>query len=183
MNRLLAEKSPNFAIGNSPRHTHKWIYGVGYINSRADINMNTRNVPQILKMAIYMGISPFLICGICFDHVDFVRRPRTYFWERALKWGIPGKKNEEKILKSSGRIKSDFAPRTPYFWLITILLVTKPPNGIGLFLSNYKKDSHDLWLLCGSRELRERSKYATFAFFQNFKNRLSNKAKQTVHST
>ena len=70
--------------------------------------------------------------------------------------------------------------KAPNYRLITILLVSKPPDGIDLVLGIYKRDSHDLWLLCGLRELRERSKYATFAFFQNFKNRLSNEAKQTV---
>ena len=35
--------------------------------------------------------------------------------------------------------------RASWYGLITILLVTKPPTGIGLFLSNYKMDPHEIW--------------------------------------
>ena len=92
-----------------------------------------------------MGKTAYFDLSYFFDPVDFARRLRTYFWERALKRGFPEKKNEEKILKSSGRIKSIFPRRTPYFWPMTILLVTKPPTGIGLVLSNYKRDLHEIW--------------------------------------
>ena len=91
-----------------------------------------------------MGKPHISICQIFFDPEDFARRLRTHFWERVLKRGIPEKKNEEKILKSCRRKKSVFPRRTPYFLPITILLVNKLPTGIGLVLSNYKMDPHEI---------------------------------------
>ena len=91
-----------------------------------------------------MGKTPYFDLSDFFDPVDSSRRLRTYFWERGLKRGFPEKKNEEKILKSCRRIKSISTRRTPYFWPITILLGSKLPAGIGLVLSNYKMDPHEI---------------------------------------
>ena len=91
-----------------------------------------------------MGKTPYFDLSDFFDPEDFARRLRTHFWERVLKRGIPEKKNEEKILKSCRRKKSIFPRPTPYFWPITILLVNKLPTRIGLVLSNYKMDPHEI---------------------------------------
>ena len=92
-----------------------------------------------------MGKTPY------FDLSDFFR-PRRFdaktpdlFLRKRLEVYFSLKKNEEKILKSSHRIKSGSARRTPDFYHITILLASKPPSGIGLVLRTYKMDPHEIW--------------------------------------
>ena len=92
-----------------------------------------------------MGENPYFDLSNFFRPRRFRAKTPDPFLGTRLEVRISGKKNEEKILKSCRRIKSISTRRTPYFWPIAILLGSKLPAGIGLVLSNYKMDPHEIW--------------------------------------
>ena len=121
------------------------IYSVGYFIFHAGIDSSSKNTSEIFLGGFYMGILVNFALVKFFRHVKHREQAPEHLCATRMIVASCAQKERRKKSKftCAKNLKTD-SP-APYFWPITILLVTKPPTGIGLVLSKYKRDSHEIW--------------------------------------